>query len=131
MTPPIKSNIAKAGVSFLKKLVMDESTLEADNRRTEPRTQVVGEVDVIVVDEMGKTLSQARVFVRDLSKRGCGLWSRIEIPAGSNLIVSFAGGPNTPPMRRLAVVRHCRGGARTGFAVGVAFTDSKAESRAG
>src|SRR5205085_2664182 len=81
--------MAKAGVSFLKRLVFDEATLEADNRRDEDRTPVVGEVNVIVLDAEGQAVGQTRVFVRDLSKSGCGLWSRVRFASGTKLVLHF------------------------------------------
>ena len=43
------------------------------------RTPVVGEVSVVVLDAAGQAVGQTRVFVRDLSRSGCGLWSRARV----------------------------------------------------
>ena len=114
--------LAKAGVSFLKRLVFDESTLEADNRRDEARTPVVGEVSVIVLDAAGKSIGQTRVFVRDLSKSGCGLWSRVRFDSGTQLVLHFPAANGQPPLARVATVCHSRGQEGAGYAVGCRFT---------
>ena len=114
--------LAKAGVSFLKRLVFDESTLEADNRRDEARTPVVGEVSVIVLDAAGKSMGQTRVFVRDLSKSGCGLWSRVRFDSGTQLVLHFPAANGQPPLARVATVCHSRGQEGAGYAVGCRFT---------
>ena len=113
--------LAKAGVSFLKRLVFDESTLEADNRRDENRTPVVGEVNVVVLDALGQTVGQTRVFVRDLSKNGCGLWSRVRFDSGTKLVLHFPAANGQPPLARTAIVCHSRGQDGAGFAVGCRF----------
>ena len=113
--------MAKAGVSFLKRLVFDETTLEADNRRDEDRTPVVGEVNVVVLDGAGQSVRQSRVFVRDLSKGGCGLWSRVRFDAGTRLVLHFPAVNGQPPLARTATVCHSRGQDGAGFAVGCRF----------
>jgi hypothetical protein len=121
----ISSNqFAKAGISILKRLVFDESTLAPENRRGEPRDQVAGEVEVLVLNEQGETVGQSRVFIRDMSKGGCGLWARTAIPAGCSVIVKFPGTNGNPPVGKMARVQHCRGQAGTGFAIGIRFTES-------
>ncbi len=114
--------LAKAGVSFLKRLVFDETTLEADNRREEDRTPVVGEVTVIVLDAAGQSVGQTRVFVRDLSKSGCGLWSRVRFDSGTQLVLHFPASNGQPPLARVATVCHSRGQEGAGYAVGCRFT---------
>jgi hypothetical protein len=115
------SHIAKAGIGILKRLVFDEQTLEADNRRREDRAPVAGEVDVAVMSAQGETLFNTRVFIRDISKKGCGLWSRAAMPAGAQVLITFARvGPN-PATQRMGNVCHCRGQAGSGFAIGIRF----------
>ncbi len=111
----------KAGFGFLKRLVFDESTIDPDNRRDEDRTPVVGEVTVSVIDPAGNTLGQARVFVRDLSKNGCGIWSRVRFEIGTRLILHFPAANGQPPLARNAFVCHNRGQDGAGFAVGCRF----------
>ena len=113
--------MAKAGVSFLKRLVFDEATLEADNRREEDRTPVVGEVSVVVLDAAGQAVGQTRVFVRDLSRSGCGLWSRVRFDSGTKLVLHFPAANGQPPLARTATVCHSRGQDGAGFAVGCRF----------
>jgi hypothetical protein len=114
--------LAKAGVSFLKRLVFDEATLEADNRREENRTPVVGEVNVVVLDAVGTVVGQTRVFVRDLSKSGCGLWSRVRFESGTQIILHFPAANGQPPLARNATVCHSRGQDGAGYAVGCRFS---------
>ena len=118
-----RSNIKKAGMSFLKRLVFEETTLEADNRRNEDRTPVVGEVTVIVLGPDGQAVGQTRVFVRDLSKNGCGLWSRVRFTAQTRIVIQFPATNGQPPLARGALVCHCRGQEGAGFAVGCRFED--------
>jgi hypothetical protein len=118
--------IAKAAGSFLKRLVFEESTLEADNRRTEERTPVVGEVNIVVLDASGNAVGQTRVFVRDLSKSGCGLWSRVRLQAGAIVVIQFPALDGQPPLARQATVCHCRGQDGAGFAVGCRFVEQAA-----
>lgn len=113
--------ITKAGVSFLKRLVFDETTLEADNRRDEDRTPVVGEVVVLVLGPDGQAVGQTRVFVRDLSKSGCGLWSRVRFESGAQIILQFPPSNGQPPIARPATVCHSRGQDGAGYAVGCRF----------
>lgn len=116
--------LAKAGMSFLKRLVFEETTLEADNRREDTRTPVVGEVQILVMDQAGQTKLQTRVFVRDLSKGGCGLWSRVRVEAGSEIVIQFPPTNGAPPLARKALVCHCRGQDGAGFALGCRFADA-------
>lgn len=120
-TPTSKPNLTKAGVSFLKRLVFEEGSLEADNRRDEDRTPVVGEVTVVVLDVEGKPAGQTRVFVRDLSKNGCGLWSRCRFADGTRVVLHFPACNGQPPLARAAIIRHCRGQDGAGFAIGCRF----------
>jgi hypothetical protein len=117
------ASLAKAGARFLKKLVFDESTIEPDNRRTDDRVPVAGEVTIVALGPDGQPVGQARVFVRDLSKGGCGLWSRVGFGAGTRLVVRFPGVNNGPPTQRIVEVCHCRGAATTGFALGCRFLE--------
>lgn len=125
MTNPgsAKSNIAKAGLNILKRLVFDENTISPDNRRTEERTNVVGEVTIIPLDAEGNPKGQAKVFIRDISKKGCGLWSRIGFDSGTRLVIRFPGMNGAPPMQRIAMVCHSRGTSTTGFAIGCRFVN--------
>jgi hypothetical protein len=116
--------ITKAASSFLKRLVFEEGTLEADNRRGEERTPVVGEVNVIVLDPNGAAVGQTRVFVRDLSKNGCGLWSRVRFTDGGKIVIHFPATNGQPPLARTAMVCHCRGQEGAGFAVGCRFVEA-------
>ncbi|HVU64825.1 MAG TPA: PilZ domain-containing protein [Phycisphaerales bacterium] len=116
--------LAKAGMSFLKRLVFEEATLEADNRREDARTPVVGEVQIHVLDASGQTTLQTRVFVRDLSKGGCGLWSRVRVESGSQIVIQFPPTNGAPPLARKALVCHCRGQDGAGFALGCRFMDA-------
>lgn len=116
--------ITKAASSFLKRLVFEETTLEADNRRGEERTPVVGEVNVIVLNAAGEAVGQTRVFVRDLSKNGCGLWSRVKIDGGAKIVIHFPATNGQPPLARTALVCHCRGQEGAGFAVGCRFVEA-------
>jgi hypothetical protein len=118
--------IAKAGMSFLKRLVFEEATLEADNRRGDDRTPVVGEVNVVVLNPAGDAVGHTRVFVRDLSKGGCGLWSRVRIEAGSNIVIHFPPTNGQPPLARAALVCHCRGQEGAGYALGCRFAEGAA-----
>jgi hypothetical protein len=117
------NQIAKAGLGLLKRLVYDESTLAPDERRQEERAPVAGEVDVRVIDDAGAELVRSRVFIRDLSKGGCGLWSRVAMPAGHRVVLTFPAAQGAAPMLKTGRIQHCRGQAGSGFAVGVRFLD--------
>lgn len=128
--PPIPNqNLRKVG-NLLKKLVYDEDTLAPDDRRTDSRACVAGEVVVLVYDTAGAQVGQTRVFIRDLSTNGCGLWSRSPIPAGTIIVVQFPASGRTPPMNKQGTVCHCRGQASSGFAIGVSFTATTREEAA-
>lgn len=113
--------IAKTGLGLLRRLMFDESTIEPDNRRGEDRTPVAGEVVVTVLNPTGEAIGQTRVFIRDLSKSGCGLWSRTKLEPGVMVIVAFGACNGQPPMNRKAMVAHCRGQEGSGYAVGCRF----------
>lgn len=113
--------LTRSGLGLLRRLVFDESTIEPDNRREEERTPVAGEVVVTVLNPAGESIGQTRVFIRDLSKSGCGLWARTRLEAGTIIIVNFPATNGQPPMNRKAMVAHCRGQAGSGYAVGCRF----------
>lgn len=115
------NQLAKTGLGILKRLVFDESTLAPDERRNEERAPVAGEVEVRVFDEANAELARVRVFIRDLSKGGCGLWSRSPIPAKHRVVIAFPSVAGGVPTAKLGMVCHCRGQAGTGFAIGVRF----------
>lgn len=127
---PAGSQIAKQGLNILKRLVFDEATLAPENRRAENRDQVAGEVEVMILDEAQNTVGTARVFIRDVSKGGCGLWSRVPVPSGCVVIVKFPAMNGQPPMGKMARVQHCRGQKGTGFAVGLRFLDADRKTKA-
>ncbi|MBY0313104.1 MAG: PilZ domain-containing protein [Phycisphaerales bacterium] len=116
-----KDNIARSGLNLLKRLVFEESSLEPDNRRGEERQPVVGEVVVVVLSKTGEPLGKTKVFVRDLSKSGCGLWSRTRFDEGAIVVLQFAATAEKPPSNRKAIIAHCRGHEGSGFAVGCRF----------
>lgn len=130
MSKPAASPLAKAGMNILKRLVFDESTLPPENRRTDEREQVAGEVEVIILDPTGETVGTTRVFIRDVSKGGCGLWSRVAMPPGCSVMIKFPPQGKNPPVQRFARVQHCRGQAGTGFAIGIRYTDTEQHSKA-
>lgn len=129
MAKSVNSPLAKAGMNILKRLVFDESTLAPENRRTNDREQVAGEVELLILDTSGDTIGSARVFIRDVSRGGCGLWSRVAIPQGCSIIVKFPPQGKNPPVQRFARVQHCRGQAGTGFAIGVRYTDTEQHAK--
>ena len=118
---PSNAKLTKTGFGFLKRLVFEEASLDADNRRREDRTPVVGEVNVVALDAAGNALGRTRVFVRDLSRKGCGLWSRARLEPGTRIVLHFPPTNGQPPLARAALVCHCRGQDGAGFAVGVRF----------
>ena len=61
-------------------------------------------------------------FVRDLSKSGCGLWSRVRFDSGTQLVLHFPASNGQPPLARVATVCHSRGQDGAGYAVGCRFT---------
>ena len=115
----LKSSLLTSGAGFLKKLVYDEVE-DANIHRREPRQQVAGEVVIVELDEQGKRVGSHRVFIRDLSKSGCGLWSRVRLPSNATIAVLFQDASGQP-VQRMGTVCHCRGQENTGFAVGVRF----------
>jgi hypothetical protein len=115
------SSFANAGVRFLKKLVLENYEDQAQDRRAAERHRVVGEAHVSVTGPKGQALGETRVFIRDSSGTGCGLWSRVEMPVGSVVMVTTAGADGRAGVQRLGRVRHCRGALGSGFAVGVQF----------
>ena len=121
------NHLARTGLGFLKRLVFDESTLAPDERRIEDRAPVAGEVDVRVFNEAGEEQALVRVFIRDLSKGGCGLWSRAPIPANHRVLIAFPAVGGAAPMSKLGLVCHCRGQAGSGFAIGVRFVGDAAQ----
>jgi hypothetical protein len=125
-SPKKLSKLGGAGMNFFRKLVFEENSLEIDNRRSEDRTPVVGEITVAVIDESGKPIGQTRVFVRDLSKQGCCLWSRVRFAQGTQVILHFPAANGQPPLARAATVCHSRGQDGAGFAVGCRFAQQSA-----
>lgn len=121
-------NIARAATRLLKRLVMDGTDEGAENRRLEERISVAGEVTIVPADAGGADTPGTRVFVRDLSRGGCGLWSRVGFPQGARLVVRFPGVSGGPPVQRLVEVCHCRGAQGTGFAIGCRFIEGAAEA---
>ncbi len=113
-----------SGMGFLKRFVFDEATLEPDNRRDNDRTPVVGEIKVVVLNAEGEAVGQTQVFVRDLSKTGCGLWSRVRFAAGTRVVLHFPPTNGQPPLARMAEVCHSRGQDGAGFAVGCRFVEN-------
>lgn len=116
---PKSRSILNSGAGFLKNLVYEDAPTPRDHRR-ENRQPVAGEVIVIEVDGEGKRSDSHRVFIRDLSIGGCGLWSRVRLEAGATVMVVFQG-PDGQAVHRMSTVQHCRGHDRTGFAVGIRF----------
>lgn len=123
-TPPPFSSFAKTSAKLLRAVLYDEAPRPADKRKDSDREQVAGEVVVTEMLPAGEQGGKHRVFIRDLSKGGCGLWSRSRIPPGASVLVAFVGGDGKAT-QRMGIVRHCRGQEGTGFAVGVQF-DAKA-----
>jgi PilZ domain len=117
--------LAGAGTRLLKKIVNDGKP--SDHRRDTPRQQVAGEVVLIVMAEGGEHKQSHRVFIRDLSRGGCGLWSRVAVPGGTPVVVVF-NGPDGKPVHKLSRICHCRGQERTGFALGIRFDREQGEN---
>lgn len=108
-------SFASAGKRFLKKLVY-ENYEETQERRRSERQSVVGEAAVTITGPGGEALGDTKVFIRDSSSNGCGLWSRVPMPVGGTVMITVSGGA-----QRLGRVRHCRGSTGSGFVVGVQF----------
>lgn len=117
---PKAASLLNSGAGFLKKLVYDEVPDAATHRR-EPRQPVAGEVIIVHLDEKGQRVASHRVFIRDLSKSGCGLWSRVRLPSEAPVAILFQDAAGQP-VQRMGIVCHSRGQESTGFAVGVRFT---------
>lgn len=115
------SNVAKAGVNLFKKFVYDNYQTEPTEKRQSEREKSVGEVSVRVLDGAAEAGLEFRAFVRDTSRGGCGLWSRQSLPVGTMVMISGAAGQTRDLPQRVAKVRHCRGTAGTGFAIGVQY----------
>ena len=123
---------ASAGKRFLKKLVYENYDEPTGDRRSGERQKVVGEAVVSITGPGGATLGETRAFIRDSSRSGCGLWSRVEMPVGSSVMVNVVGGEGRSGVQRLGRVRHCRGASGSGFAIGVQFDrESDALGQAG
>jgi hypothetical protein len=115
------SNVAKAGVNLFKKFVYDNYQEEPREQRQVEREKAIGEVHIRVLDGAAQAGLELRAFVRDASRAGCGLWCRQPLPVGTMIMVSGAAGQTKDLPQRVARVRHCRGTAGTGFAIGVQF----------
>lgn len=120
---PRGMSLLSSGTDFLKKLVYDEIPENQDHRR-ELRQPVAGEVVIVVLDEQNNRSASHRVFIRDLSRSGCGLWCRARLEAGTRIAVIFQDASGSP-VQRLANICHCRGQDSTGFALGVRFTSGE------
>lgn len=112
---------ANAGVRLFKKLVYENYQDQPQDRRSFERQGIIGEATVSVTDPAGKHLGDTRVFLRDSSNRGCGMWSRIQIPVGCTVMITVIAPGGATGAQRLGRVRHCRGSVGSGFAVGVEF----------
>lgn len=123
MATPAKSasSVAKAGVSLLKKLVYENHQDEPRERRAAERDDTMGEVLVKVIESPSQPAMEMKSFVRNVSPTGCGLWARQAISVGATVMVSGLAGKTQSMPQRLGRVRHCRGSAGTGFAIGVQF----------
>jgi len=119
-------SVAKAGMNLLKKFVYENYEAPTGDKRDTDRQQVVGEVNVTLLDASGQPAEQCKAFVRDTSRAGCGLWSRVALPVGQSVMVSGAGGATQGMVQRMGKIRHCRGATGTGFAVGVLFDSEEA-----
>lgn len=115
------SSIAQAGVRLLKKLVYENYEEGGVDRRQHQRTDVIGDVTISVTDPAGKPLGETRGFVRDSSRGGCAIWTRLNMPVGSTVLVTGTVGEGRQKVQRLGRVKHCRGSEGTGFAIGVQF----------
>lgn len=123
-----RDKLKRSGLNLLKRLVFEESSLEPDNRRGDERHPVVGEVVIVVLSKTGEPVGKTKVFVRDLSKSGCGLWSRTRFDAGAIVVLQFAATPDKPPSNRKAIIAHCRGHEGSGFAIGCRFINEAIEA---
>jgi hypothetical protein len=128
--PQNKRSVTKSGVNLLKKLVLDNYQEPAQEQREFDRQSVVGEITVTLLDEAGQPSTQTKAFVRDTSKHGCGLWSRVAMPTGRTVMLQGQGVDGAGSVQRMATVCHCRGSAGTGFAVGVKFAAGSGDAKA-
>jgi hypothetical protein len=116
-----KRSVAQSGVSLLKKLVLDNYQEPARERRGNERQSVMGEVHVTVLDESGRPSTNTRAFVRNSTRRGCGLWARVAMPVGRTVMLQGLAAEGSGTVQRMATVCHCRGASGTGYAIGVRF----------
>ncbi len=132
MSQPAKRNsVTQASVNLLKKFVLENYQEPAREQRNADRQSVVGEVKVTLLDEAGQPMTETRAFVRNTSRSGCGLWSRISMPVGRTVMIEGQSGTGKGTAQRMASVCHCRGAAGTGFAIGVRFAaDSEDANKA-
>ena len=121
---------ARKGMNLLKSLIFEGEPAARNQRHDDPRQTVAGEVVIVEMAPGGEQSGKHRVFIRDLSKGGCGLWSRVRIEPGTSILVLFQG-PDGQPVQRVARVRHCRGQEGTGFAVGVQIARDSDGPKAG
>lgn len=121
------TGVAKAGLNLLKKLVYENYETPMAEKRSAERQDVVGEVNITLLDASGSPAGVTRAFVRNSSRGGCGLWSRMPMPVGTTVMIAgAAAGDDGASAQRMAKVRHCRGASSTGYAIGVKF---EAEAR--
>lgn len=123
--PPINpSGIAKTGVSFLRKIIYDDDGV-SDKRRDIPRETVAGEVVIYEMPDKKAAPStppvKHRVFIRDLSKGGCGLWSRVRFAQGTTIGIILMDTNLDQTVLRRGRVCHCQGQEGTGYALGIRF----------
>lgn len=123
-TTPVTKSIAQKGAKLLNAFLFEQTGEPGNQRKDLPRDPVAGEVVVVQMHPKEGEPDRSRVFIRDISPGGCGLWSRVRIEPGSNVLVMFQG-PDGQPTQRTGRVRHCRGQEGTGFAVGVRFDREK------
>jgi hypothetical protein len=129
MSQPVKRNsVAKAGVNLLKKIVLENYQESERELRASGRQSVVGEVKVTILDASGQPMGETLAFVRNTSRTGCGLWSRVAIPTGRTVMIEGQSRTGKGTAQRMASVRHCRGAAGTGFAIGVRFAANSGET---
>ena len=109
-----------AGV-WIKRVLGLEETDASGNRRNNDRVETQAEITLVELGEHGGRGRQVRVFLRDVSRGGCGVWSRERLTPGSMVMVVFPSKTDPSGTHRMARVRHCRGADGTGFAVGMSF----------
>jgi hypothetical protein len=86
--------------------------------RVYPRAEVKGEVVATLEADGGVPI---RAVVKDLSRGGMGLVSRVGLPVGVEFVVKVALGAKG--MRARCRVANCRGNGCGGFLVGVQFVE--------